>query len=130
MYLKRHSVWHERVWPVMHQLVAAQATARLVEYVPGGFGRTAALMHIKANVEEDMRLTDSRVAGAQAQLSWPGCHFKQCYTCCDPYVCPCALPNLHAEMRQQSPCEKPCTVVRCACGLLTSISFLRCCCCC
>lgn len=43
--------------------VSVQATARLVEYVPGGFGRTAALMHIKANAEEDMRVTDSRVAG-------------------------------------------------------------------
>ena len=42
-----------------------QATARLVEYVPGGFGRTAALMHIKANAEEDMRATDSRVAGGR-----------------------------------------------------------------
>lgn len=32
--------------------------------MPGGFGRTAALLHIKADAEEDMRATDSRVAGA------------------------------------------------------------------
>jgi hypothetical protein len=48
-----------------------QATARLVEYVAGGFGRTAALMHIKANATEDMRLTDSRVAGeGKLALFW------------------------------------------------------------
>lgn len=35
-----------------------------MEFVPGGFGRTAALLHIKADAEEDMRATDSRVAGA------------------------------------------------------------------
>jgi hypothetical protein len=39
------------------------ATARLVEYVRGGFGRRAALMHIKANAEEGMNATDLRVAG-------------------------------------------------------------------
>lgn len=43
------------------------ATARLVEYVRGGFGRRAALMHIKANAEEGMRATDLRVAGGQGQ---------------------------------------------------------------
>jgi len=32
-----------------------QATARLVEYLPGGFGRTAALLHLKENTEEEMR---------------------------------------------------------------------------
>jgi GTPase len=39
------------------------ATARLVECVRGGFGRRAALMHIKANAEEGMNATDLRVAG-------------------------------------------------------------------
>lgn len=39
------------------------ATARLVEYVRGGFGRRAALVHIKANAEEGMSATDLRVAG-------------------------------------------------------------------
>lgn len=32
----------------------------------GGFGATAALLHVKANAEEDMRATDLRVAGALA----------------------------------------------------------------
>ncbi|KAF6256999.1 P-loop containing nucleoside triphosphate hydrolase protein [Scenedesmus sp. NREL 46B-D3] len=40
------------------------ATARLVEYVRGGFGRRAALVHIKANAEEGMSATDLRVAVA------------------------------------------------------------------
>ncbi|WIA18385.1 hypothetical protein OEZ85_009847 [Tetradesmus obliquus] len=40
------------------------ATARLVEYVRGGFGRRAALMHIKADAEEGMAATDLRVAVA------------------------------------------------------------------
>jgi hypothetical protein len=54
--------------PVLPLTCLCQATARLVEYVPGGFGRTAALMHIKANAEEDMQLTDSRIAGDRERL--------------------------------------------------------------
>eukprot|EP00775_Hariotina_reticulata_P008727 gene8727-8908_t len=41
-----------------------QATACLVEYLPGGFGRTAALLHLKEDAEEDMRATEIRVAVA------------------------------------------------------------------
>jgi len=47
-----------------------QATARLVEYRPGGFGRTAALLHLKENAEEDMRATEIRVAGEEGSLFW------------------------------------------------------------
>eukprot|EP00878_Enallax_costatus_P010114 GHUV01010558.1.p1 GENE.GHUV01010558.1~~GHUV01010558.1.p1 ORF type:complete len:668 (+),score=214.96 GHUV01010558.1:192-2195(+) len=49
---------------LQNMAASLSATARLVEYVPGGFGANAALLHIKANAEEDMRATDLRVAVA------------------------------------------------------------------
>eukprot|EP00879_Flechtneria_rotunda_P009954 GHRR01010410.1.p1 GENE.GHRR01010410.1~~GHRR01010410.1.p1 ORF type:complete len:1136 (+),score=513.58 GHRR01010410.1:867-4274(+) len=49
---------------IQDMAASLQATARLVEYVRGGFGRTAALLHIKENAEEDMTATDLRIAVA------------------------------------------------------------------
>jgi hypothetical protein len=60
------------------------ATARLVEYVRGGFGRRAALMHIKANAEEGMNATDLRVAG---ECIFKCFHMKCCAKCMVVSIC-------------------------------------------
>lgn len=93
-----------------------QATARLVEYVPGGFGRRAALLHIKANATEDMRVTDSRIAGgcgcstlsegASATSTWKLAAVcpQRCLPACDalaPHCSPLVVPLAGVILLQQ-----------------------------
>lgn len=69
------------------------ATAALVEYVAGGFGRSAALLHIKANAAEGRAARDTRVAGA------PGCSSA----CTLPPALRLALLAAHALLRAPPP---------------------------